>query len=216
MSNVEGLPDYTEGQFIVIKDHMGRPIAVGKLATNVAAVKHMPEKKGKAVKVMHYLGDELWRLGTELVQLARFQQTEADKEEANTDQAQNEQSDNSDNSLEGKQEGEQVESKKEVEGEKEGVKEDEKKEKEEEKKDVKEEKEEKIEEKVTEGKEEVKDETDMDKVIYEAFMNALKLSVKDSHLPMEPSTLANAHMKCCTTHKIAFHLSSYKKVRIEE
>eukprot|EP00826_Nyctotherus_ovalis_P023651 TRINITY_DN1819_c0_g1_i2.p2 TRINITY_DN1819_c0_g1~~TRINITY_DN1819_c0_g1_i2.p2 ORF type:complete len:163 (+),score=49.79 TRINITY_DN1819_c0_g1_i2:572-1060(+) len=162
----------------------------------------MPEIKGKAVKILHHLGDELWRLGTELVQPASFQQPEASKEEAKADQAEdgrNESSDDPGDGLENNQDGEQAEDKKEMKDEKEGEKEDKKED-----------------EKENEGKEEAKDEVDMDKAIYEAFMNALKLSVKDSHLPMEPSTLANSHMKCCTTHKIAFHLSSYKKVRFEE
>ena len=60
--------------------------------------------------------------------------------------------------------------------------------------------------------EEIKDRVSMDKIIYEAFMNALKISIKETNLPMEPSTLTNSHMKLCTTQNIDFRLSSYKRV----
>ena len=67
--NIQELPDYLEGQVIVVKNYQGRPIAIGKLVCSVAAIKMAAIKKGKAVKIMHYFGDELWSSGTELVKI---------------------------------------------------------------------------------------------------------------------------------------------------
>ncbi len=37
----------------------------------------------------------------------------------------------------------------------------------------------------------------MDEYIIEAFLNALKLSITDKMLPLDPSVLYSQHMQCC-------------------
>lgn len=53
-----------EGDMVWIKDERNSPIAIGRALMNGEEMKR--ERKGKAVKNLHYLGDEIWKMSTEL------------------------------------------------------------------------------------------------------------------------------------------------------
>ena len=59
------MSDYIKGQLIIVKSCESKPIAIGKLEMDVSNIKAFPQKKGKALKILHYFGDELWNLGSE-------------------------------------------------------------------------------------------------------------------------------------------------------
>ncbi|KAA0009560.1 MAG: DUF1947 domain-containing protein [Thermoplasmata archaeon] len=60
-----GIVDADEGikinELVWIRDERGMPIAIGKALMNGTTMKK--EKKGKAVENIHYLGDEIWKMG---------------------------------------------------------------------------------------------------------------------------------------------------------
>jgi len=182
---------------VVVKNSNNLPVAIGQLAISISAIKGAAEKKGKAVKILHYLKDELWRFGTELIKITS---PEASLEETKDTAKKLEET--KDTTKEEVTNGIEEENKEEAKVTEELSKEENKEE-------------DKGEEQHKNNLEAPLDTKEMDKTIYEAFMNALKISVKGNEFPIEPSVLANTHMKYCTEHKLDFNLSSYKRVILE-
>ena len=52
----------------------------------------------------------------------------------------------------------------------------------------------------------------MDAKILNAFYTAIKISIQDSELPLEPSLLYAKHLKACTQDSLDFKKSTYKRV----
>ena len=64
-----------------------------------------------------------------------------------------------------------------------------------------------------ENENQIPSQVEMNELLLDCFLTALKISLKEDHLPMEPSTLSR-HMSQCNSSDIPINLkySSYKKV----
>ena len=193
------MPDYIKGQLIIVKSCESKPIAIGKLEMDVSNIKAFPQKKGKALKILHYFGDELWNLGSEFTKTT----TDLIEDKKEVAEARNDEEKKSDGSNEIDDEGENEDL------DEDNDEDEDDKDENEDKDDNNDDNDEDI--KVNEIN--TKDTVKIDRIIYEAFMNALKISIKKTDLPMEPSVLINCHMKFCTKSPLEFQSSSYRKVR---
>lgn len=201
VANIDSMGNYAQEEIVVVRAANGTAVAVGKLACNTSIVKTASEKKGNAVKVLHFLGDELWNAGSG--------QDRSVAEETKKEQA-----------PEAKKEGKEEEKKLPLPEEQKATL-----------PQAEQKAESSVplplpvpvatpapEQKTpTEPKKEevsAEEEKRMDEAVFDAFMTAIKISLAPTDLPMEPSTLMNPHMKTCSSVPLNFRNSSYKRVRL--